>query len=463
MSRKKSQKGGGKKKNANADFLKGPEVLQAVVLADSFTVKLQPVTLEQPKVLLPLGNVPMINYALEFLESNGAQEIFVVASSKAALVKAYLEKSKWLTRSHNCKVEVIVSKNAYSAGDALRDLAKSNLIQHDFILISGDVVSNIKLNSIIEAHKKRVEQDKRNIMTIVTKKAASNHRTRSLDDDLVVAVDRDTSQLLVFSNEPDESGVEIDKTLIEDCNALQVRYDLMDTHIDICSPEVLELFEDNFDWGDIREDFVGGVLGSEILGNRIFTHVVEGQYAARIKDWRTYDSVSRDVLQRWTYPIVPDNNMFDTRYQYKRGNIYRELTETGDSVSLSRTSALERNTMVGAGSRVGNNSSIISSTVGRNCVIGDNVRIEDSYIWDNVTIEDGVVIENGVIASNCSVYKGAIISKGTVLSFGVIIGAGVTTPEYSKFTTLSEADQDGDDEDDFFDGDNETTKDDNGM
>lgn len=77
---------------------------------------------------------------------------------------------------------------------------------------------------------------------------------------------------------------------------MQFRYDLMDPHISICSPEVLMLFSDNFDYQDISNDFVKGVLGSEILGNRLHVHIVTDEYAARIKDWHTYDSISRVIF-----------------------------------------------------------------------------------------------------------------------------------------------------------------------
>src|SRR5688572_4323414 len=49
--------------------------LQAVVLADSFKRTFRPVTLECPKVLLPLVNVPMLEYTLEFLAKSGIEEI----------------------------------------------------------------------------------------------------------------------------------------------------------------------------------------------------------------------------------------------------------------------------------------------------------------------------------------------------------------------------------------------------
>ncbi len=38
----------------------------------------------------------------------------------------------------------------------------------------------------------------------------------------------------------------------------QVRVDLMDTNIALCAPEVLMLFSDNFDYQNMKRDFVTG-------------------------------------------------------------------------------------------------------------------------------------------------------------------------------------------------------------
>mgnify|MGYP002633976622 CR=1 FL=1 len=51
------------------------EPLQAVVFADSFTKTFRPLTIETPKVLLPLVNTPMLFYTVEFLAAAGVEEV----------------------------------------------------------------------------------------------------------------------------------------------------------------------------------------------------------------------------------------------------------------------------------------------------------------------------------------------------------------------------------------------------
>lgn len=60
---------------AQAEDMKRDQKLQAVILADSFSKTFRPITLECPKVLLPLVNVPMLEYTIEFLAQNGVEEV----------------------------------------------------------------------------------------------------------------------------------------------------------------------------------------------------------------------------------------------------------------------------------------------------------------------------------------------------------------------------------------------------
>lgn len=68
----------------------------------------------------------------------------------------------------------------------------------------------------------------------------------------------------------------------------QVRTDLLDTNISICSPEVLMMFSDNFDYQTLKRDFVVGTLSEEELGKKIYLHVLQvrrGLTGALLSAW----------------------------------------------------------------------------------------------------------------------------------------------------------------------------------
>ena len=54
---------------------------------------------------------------------------------------------------------------------------------------------------------------------------------------------------------------------------------------------MVALFTENFDYADIRRDFVRGILESDILSSKIFVHIAENGYAARVDSIRTYGAV----------------------------------------------------------------------------------------------------------------------------------------------------------------------------
>ena len=48
---------------------------------------------------------------------------------------------------------------------------------------------------------------------------------------------------------------------------------------------------------NVRKDFVSGVLSEEELGQQLYVHELHRDYAASVLNFRSYDAISRDVLQ----------------------------------------------------------------------------------------------------------------------------------------------------------------------
>lgn len=443
-------KGGG---NSNED-VRREAPLQAILFADSFTETFRPISLEMPKVLLPLANVPMLEYSLEFLVSSGVKEVILFCTNHVEQIEAFIrEKSQVAKR---ISVHCLSSPTCITAGDALREIDRQQLIQSNpFVLMSGDVVANVDLPAAIEEHKVRKKKDSSCMMTSIFKEIQPNFSTniRPLDDELIVGVDSTTSQIVLYEDDPAKRSTRLATIFLEDHAAISLRSDLMDCYIDICSPEVLLKFAEDFDYQDLRQDFFHNEVQNYELGNKFYVKIVTDEFAARVMDPRTYSGISHAILQRWAFPMVPDTNYLgseDTTYSYHRGMIYKE-----DSVSLSRTCSIQRESILGAGSSFGDNTSVLKSAVGRNCKIGKNVKIQGSFLWSNVTVEDNVSITNAILCDNVVIRKGAVIEEGCVLSFGVVIGEGFKLKAFSKVTKAARVE-----EEDEFGSDEEEDEDD---
>ena len=95
MSKKKESNKKSKQTVEVNEDVKRDQKLQAVLLADSFTKTFRPITWNSPKVLLPLVNVPMLDYTIEFLAQNGVEEILIFCVWHASMLEEYISKSKW--------------------------------------------------------------------------------------------------------------------------------------------------------------------------------------------------------------------------------------------------------------------------------------------------------------------------------------------------------------------------------
>lgn len=423
--------------------------LQAVLLADSFAQKFRPITLERPKVLLPLVNAPMIEYTLAWLESVGVDEVFVFCCAHSQQVKSYLDNSQWTKQPGVFSVTTIESHDAISPGDALRVIHEHGVIRGDFILISGDTVSNMSLAKALYEHKERKKKDPHAVMTMIikhSKPSVLTHQTRLGDDEIFMAIDPETKELLYYEDKVDLSQrlILLDKMLLVENGAISLHNDKQDCYIDICSLEVLDLFVDNFDYQHLRRHFVKGLLVDDIMGCKIFTHEIQSSYAARVDNFRSYDTISKDIVQRWTYPFVPDVRYLGNGLQI---NLEREGIYKAPDAVQSRSARIDAFTVLGNATTVGDNTKISNSVIGQGCIIGNNVIIEDSYVWDNVTIEDSCKLSHALICDGVHLREGVILEPGVIISFKVEVGQNIVVPTYSKVSLLPQpSKQDSDEE-----------------
>ena len=60
----------------------------------------------------------------------------------------------------------------------MRDIYTHGIITSDFVLVMGDLVSNVKIDEVVRIHKERRKTNKDAIMTMVVKESGASHRTR---------------------------------------------------------------------------------------------------------------------------------------------------------------------------------------------------------------------------------------------------------------------------------------------
>ncbi|KAF9762506.1 hypothetical protein IL306_003388 [Fusarium sp. DS 682] len=437
----KGNSGKGKKSSKSGAESKSEDVLQAVVLADSFQDRFRPFTIERPRCLLPLANTPLIEYTLEFLAMNGVNEVYIYCGANTDPVEDYISRSRWSTAARTSPFSVLQFvrvSDARSAGDVLRDMDKRSLVDGDFILVHGDLVSNIILDGALAAHRKRREESAANIMTMVLRSGGEDdHRTKTNGITPVFVVDTKTQRCLHYDEiNPLASDryMSLDPAVVDELSTeFEVRSDLIDAQIDICTPEVLALWSESFDYELPRRNFLHGVLKDwELNGKMIYTEICEEGYAARASNLQQYDAISRDVLDRWTYPFIPECNIVPKQaYQRHKAGL---VVEHG---AFYATTSKIQNSIIGRDSNIGQESNISNSIIGRDCKIGNNVILKDCYIWDETKIEDGARIYRSIVAESTTIGKNSSIAEGSLISFNVDIGENTRLP---KGTAVSKVD-----------------------
>lgn len=374
---------------------------------------------------------------------NGVSEVFIYCGSHTDKVEEYVNQSQWATTSKSSPftvVHFVRVAGARSVGDVLRDMDKRALVDGDFLIVHGDLVSNLRLDKAMAAHRKRREESAANIMTMVLRSAdGQDHRTQSKGITPLFVVDSKTQRCLHYDEmHPLQSDhyLTLDPSIPDELSAdFELRADLIDPQIDICTAEVLALWTEGFDYELPRRNFLHGVLKDwELNGNMIYTEILEDGYCARANNLQQYDAVSKDMIDGFCFPLVPYTNNDPSETYARHGGM--SAVASGASRALDavvQTSFIAKGTTIGARSRVR------KTIIGKNCRLGANVVLENCFIWDNVTIEDGTRISQAIIADDVVIGKNCEIAPGALISFNVNISDSVKLSKGAVISTVTSA------------------------
>lgn len=328
---------------------------------------------------------------------------------------------------------------ATTYGEVMRDLHGKHLLNGDFLLVNGDVIGNIPLDDALAKHRARRQTDRSAIMTMVLREVGLQHKVRESAARPLFIIDPTKDRCLHYEEIQPPSQTSYDSStypsveleLIESHPEIDVRNDLYDCRIDICTPEVLGLWADSFDYQVPRTQFLFGVLKDyELNGMKIHTHIIKDHYATRVQNLHAYGLVTQDVISRWTFPLCPDTNLFPGyAYSFKRRFIYQE-----QGAVLARSAIVRSRTVIGKNTSIGENSVITNSVIGRRCLIGNNVVLDGAYIWDDAVVGDDTEVRNAVVANRAVVGSKCRIQPGALLSYGVKIADGISVPENKRIT-----------------------------
>ena len=101
--------------------------------------RLKPITDYVPKPLVPIKNIPIIEWQINYLKKFDIDEIIVCTGYKTEMIETYLK-----TKNMDVEIKFSIEKSALGTGGAIKKAGR--IIDEDsFFVINGDVISNIDL------------------------------------------------------------------------------------------------------------------------------------------------------------------------------------------------------------------------------------------------------------------------------------------------------------------------------
>ena len=117
--------------------------MKAIILAAGYATRLYPLTLNKPKALLPLNDMPIITYIVkEINKIKEVDDIFVISNSK--FVEDFY--SWQVDAQNNSDIPITVIDNGTQSeedkrgaiGDIYYTIKQKNIVDEDIIIIAGD-------------------------------------------------------------------------------------------------------------------------------------------------------------------------------------------------------------------------------------------------------------------------------------------------------------------------------------
>ena len=125
--------------------------MKALLLAAGEGTRLRPHTLDRPKPMVPVGGMPMIGYALAWLQANGVTQVAVNVHYKPEPLIAYVGNGDrfGLVVKYSHESELLGSAGAVTP---LREFFADG---RDFAVLYGDVLTDLPLADLARKHRAR--------------------------------------------------------------------------------------------------------------------------------------------------------------------------------------------------------------------------------------------------------------------------------------------------------------------
>jgi NDP-sugar pyrophosphorylase family protein len=116
--------------------------LKAIILAGGIGKRLKPITDYVPKSLVPIKNIPIIEWQIKYLKKFGVSEVIICSGYKTEMIENYLN-----VKNLGVKIKFSIEKSPLGTGGAIKKAGKM-IKDKSFFVINGDTITNIDLKKL---------------------------------------------------------------------------------------------------------------------------------------------------------------------------------------------------------------------------------------------------------------------------------------------------------------------------
>jgi mannose-1-phosphate guanylyltransferase/phosphomannomutase len=348
--------------------------MRAVILAGGEGTRLRPLTSNTPKPMMPLANRPMLEHIVGLLDHHGFDDIVVTVAFLANQVRDYFGDGS----DFGVTMRYATEDSPLGTAGSVRNA--SSELDDTFLVISGDVLTDIDLTALVKGHR--------------DSGAAASIALKRVDNPLEfgIVITRPDGTIERFLEKPTWG---------------QVFSDTINTGIYVVEPEVFDVI----DPGAVS-DFAGDVF-PELLrqGRPLHGHVTEG-YWEDVGTLEAYIRAHADVL--------------DGRVKVDIGGFrLRPDQWVGSGVEISPDARIEGPVIIGDSCRVEAGAHIREYTIlGTDVVVKADAFLERAICYDHVYVGPGAALRGCVIGRNTDLRSKVRIDEGTVVGDQCFVGDG---------------------------------------
>ncbi len=350
--------------------------MKAVILAGGEGTRLRPLTSNQPKPMLPIANVPMMRHVVRLLAKHGFDEIVVTVAFLANQIRNYFADGSEFGVRMRYATEDSPLGTAGSVRNAMEELDDT------FLVIAGDVITDIDLGAVVAAHRER------QAFASIALKRVNN------PVEFGIVITHDDGMIERFLEKPTWG---------------QVFSDTINTGIYVLEPDIFDFIPPN-EVVDFSGDVFPAVLdrGLPLLGT-----IVEG-YWEDVGTLEAYRAAHEDVLSERVDIEIP-------------GFKIRDGVWVGEGSDIPPDALLEGPLLIGDNTRIESGAELRSYTVlGSDVVVKANASIERTVVHDHVYVGNSARLRGAVIGRASDLRRNVHVDEGAVIGNDCFVGEGAS-------------------------------------